>query len=109
LATGDWVEDEIIVGSTSSAKGRLVYFANSNASKTQGTLKLIRITTNGIGQGFTAGETITGMTSMVTANVTSVTPPALQKHSGYIIYVENREAVLRDPAQTEDYKIAIKY
>jgi hypothetical protein len=109
LATGDWIEDEIVVGSTSSAKGRLVYFANSNASKTQGTLKLIRITTNGIGQGFTAGETITGMTSMVTANVTSVTPPALQKHSGYIIYVENREAVLRDPAQTEDYKIAIKY
>lgn len=109
LANGDWVEDEIIVGATTSAKGRLVYFANSNSTKTQGTLKLIRITTNGIGQGFAVGETITGMTSMVTANVTLVTKPALQKHSGYVIYAENREAVLRDPAQTEDYKIAIKY
>jgi len=109
LVNGDFIEDEIVTGSVSKAKARLVYFANTNAARTQGVAKVIRVTTNGIGGSFTPGETLTGTTSSVTANVISLTQPATQKHSGLIIYVENREAVLRDPAQTEDYKIAIKY
>ena len=109
LVNGDFTEDEILVGSTSGAKARLVYFANTNGARTQGTLKVIRVVTNGTGGSFTPGEIITGSSSSVTANVVSLTKPATQPHTGLIIYTENREAVLRDPAQTEDYKIAIKY
>jgi len=109
LVTGDFIEDEIVVGSTSGAKARLVYFANTNAARTQGVAKVIRVTTNGTGGSFSPGETLTGTTSSITANVVSLTRPATKPHTGYIIYTENREAVLRDPAQTEDYKIAIKY
>jgi hypothetical protein len=109
LVTGDFTEDEIVTGSRSGAKARLVYFANTNAARTQGVAKVIRVTTNGTGGSFTPGEILTGTVSSVTANVVSVTKPALKQHTGYIIYTENRESVLRDPAQTEDYKIAIKY
>lgn len=109
LVTGDFIEDETVVGSTSGAKARIVYFANTNAARTEGVAKVIRVTTNGIGGSFTSGETLVGSVSSVTANVISVTKPATKPHTGYIIYVENREAVFRDPAQTEDYKIAIKY
>lgn len=109
LVNGDFTEDEILVGSTSGAKARLVYFANTNGARTQGVLKVIRVITNGTGGSFTPGEIITGTTSAVTANVVSLTRPATKPHTGLIIYTEHREAVARDPAQTEDYKIAIKY
>ncbi len=109
LVNGDFTEDEIIVGSTSGAKARLVYFANTNGARTQGVLKVIRVITNGTGGAFTPGEIVTGLSSSVTANVTSLTKPATKSHTGLIIYTENRESVYRDPAQTEDYKIAIKY
>jgi len=109
LVTGDFIEDEIVTGSTSGAKARLVYFANTNTARTQGVAKVIRVTTNGTGGSFTPGETLIGSTSSVTANVVSLTRPATKPHTGYIIYTEQREAVSRDPAQTEDYKIAIKY
>ena len=109
LVTGDFIEDEILVGSTSGARARIVYFANTNAARTEGVAKVIRVTTNGIGGSFAPGETLVGSTSSVTANVVSVTKPATKPHTGYVIYAENRESVFRDPAQTEDYKIAIKY
>ncbi len=109
LVDGDFIEDEIVTGSTSGAKARLVYFANTNAARTQGVAKVVRVTTNGIGGSFTPGETLVGTSSSVTANVVSLTRPATKPHTGYIIYTENRESVLRDPAQTEDYKIAIKF
>ena len=109
LVDGDFREDEIVTGSRSGAKARLVYFANTNAARTQGVAKVIRVTTNGIGGSFTPGETLIGTTSSVTANVVSLTRPATKPHTGYVIYTEQRESVLRDPAQTEDYKIAIKY
>jgi hypothetical protein len=109
LVTGDFIEDEILVGSTSGAKARMVYFANTNAARTEGVAKVIRVTTNGIGGSFAPGETLVGSTSSVTANVVSVTKPATKPHTGYVIYAEHRESIFRDPAQTEDYKIAIKY
>lgn len=109
LVSGDFTEDEIVVGSVSGAKARLVYFANTNAARTEGVAKVIRVTTNGNGGSFRAGETLTGTISSVTANVVLLTKPALKPHTGLVIYTENREPVLRDPAQTEDFKIAIKY
>jgi hypothetical protein len=109
LATGDFTADEVITGQISGCKGRLVYFANTTSTRTEGILRLVRVSTNGIGGKYVIGEKIVGSESGVTANVVSYTQPALKPFSGLVIYTDNREAVLRDAAQTEDYKIAIKY
>jgi hypothetical protein len=109
LASGDFAADEIITGQISGAKARLVYFANTNDARTSGTLKVIRVTTNGTGGGFQVGELVVGSNSTITANVVSVTKPALKPYSGLVIYTENRESVFRGPAQTEDYKFTVKY
>jgi hypothetical protein len=109
FATGDFTGDEIVVGQKSGAKARLVYFANTNAARTQGTLKMIRVTTNGIGKGFETNELVVGQSSGISANVISVTKPALKPFSGIVIYTEIRDPVFRSPAQSEDYKITISY
>ena len=109
LVNGDFTEDEIITGAVSGAKARLVYFANTNNARSEGALKVIRVTTNGTGGGFRVGEIVTGSLSGLTANVVSVTKPTLKPYSGYLIYTENREPVLRDPAQTEDFKLTITF
>ena len=51
LVNGDFIEDEMITGQTSGAKARLVYFANNNNARSDGVLKVIRVTTNGTGGG----------------------------------------------------------
>ena len=107
--TGDFTADEVVVGQTTGVKARVVYFANSNNSRTAGTLKLIRVTTDGIGKTFTPGEIITGQTSSVTANVVSYTAPALKPYSGIVIYTENREPVTRTPAQSEEFRLVVRY
>jgi hypothetical protein len=109
FATGDFIGDEIMIGQKSGAKARLVYFANTNDARTQGTLKLIRVTTNGVGKGFETNELVIGQTSGISANVISVTKPALKLFSGAVIYTEIRDPVFRSPAQSEDYKITISY
>ena len=106
---GDFRADEIVVGQTTGAKGRVVYFANSNAARSNGVLKLIRITTNGTGQGFAVGEILRGSTSTISGNVQSVSAPALKPYSGIVIYTENRPPVTRTTDQTEDYKLVIQY
>jgi hypothetical protein len=107
--SGDFEGDEVIVGQKSGAKARLVYFANTNDARTSGYLKMIRVTTNGIGLGFRTNELVVGQTTGVTANVVSVSKPALKLFSGAVIYTEIRDPVFRSPAQTEDYKITISY
>ena len=106
---GDFRADEVVVGQTTGAKGRVVYFANSNAARSNGVLKLIRVTTNGTGQGFAVGEILTGSTSTISGNVQSVSATALKPYSGIVIYTENRPPVTRTTDQTEDYKLVIQY
>ena len=107
--SGDFVADEVITGLSSGAKGRLVYFANTTATRTQGDIKLIRITTNGTGGSFQVGEIVQGSISTRTANVQSVTPGAMKKYSGLVIYTENRAPVTRSLEQTEDVKVIINF
>lgn len=107
--TGDFTADEVITGLSSGTKARLVYFANSNATRTAGVLKVSSIVTNGLGEKFRAGETVQGASSTITANVVSITPPALKPYSGLVIYNENRVVVDRAPDQTEDVKIVISF
>lgn len=96
-------EDEMISGGTSSAIGRVVNFANSNASGSEGVLSLTNI------QGTFTAETITGNTSSATATVSSVTAPDLKPYTGNIIYRENRSLVNRDSDQTEDIKLTVRF
>jgi len=107
--SGDFVADEIVTGLTSGAKGRLVYFANNNAARTEGVLKLIRITTNGTGESFYTGEIVRGEISTRTANVQTTTSGAMKKYSGLVIYTENRTPVTRSMEQTEDVKVIINF
>ena len=107
--SGDFVADEIITGLSSGAKGRLVYFANTTDSRTEGNLKLIRITTNGLGESFRVGEVVQGSVSTRIANVQSVTPGAMKKYSGLLIYTENKAPISRALEQTEDVKVIINF
>ena len=109
LVSGDFIADEIVTGTTTGAKARVVYFANSNASRTQGILKVIKVIPNGIGVGFRVGETLSGLTSTVTANVQSVTKPALRPFTGLVMYTENRAPIKRAADQTEDVKFVITF
>jgi hypothetical protein len=106
---GDFRADEVVTGGTSGAKARVVYFANSNAARSNGYLKLVRVTTNGTGQNFVVGELVTGSESTVTGNVQSVSTPAVKLHSGIVIYTENRTPINRSIDQTEDFKLVVKY
>jgi hypothetical protein len=107
--SGDFQADEIITGLSTGAKARNVYFANTNASRTKGIVRVIRETTNGTGGTFLAGETVTGGTTGVTATVVSRIGPALHRNTGFILYTEYREKVERAGDQTENIKLVLKF
>jgi hypothetical protein len=107
--TGDFTAGEVITGSTSGAKGRLAWFANTNLAKTQGAVYLAHVSRAGTGQNFSSSETITGGTSGKTATITSRTNPAVRHFSGDILYIENRTPVNRDAVQQEDAKILVRF
>jgi len=109
ILSGDLTADEIITGSTSGVKARFVRFANTNAAKTKGIVRVINVSPTGIGGIFTPGETITGSVSGVTANVISVSKPAVREYTGDILYVENKVAISRTTNQQEDFKILLRY
>lgn len=106
--SGDFTSDEIII-SNRNTKGRVVRFANSNATGTTGTLTIANIQPNGNGGSFIATQTITGNASSVTATISSVTAPPIRPYSGEIVYKENRVKVTRSEDQTEDIKLVVKF
>jgi len=107
-ATGNFTADEVITGGTSGAKGRLAWFANTNAAHTKGNMYLTRVSRAGTGVNFTTGETITGGTSSKSATIVSRTNPTVRHYTGDVMYVENRGAVSRATDQTEDIKIVVR-
>jgi hypothetical protein len=100
---GNFEQDEILVGPVSGATGRVVSFANTNATGTTGILKVVDI------NGVFVNERITGNTSAVTANVTSTQAGELSPYKGDVLYVENRVAAIRSADQIEDIKLIIQY
>lgn len=106
---GDLTADEVITGGTSGAKARFVAFANTNAARTAGIVRVIRVTTNGNGGTFRVGETITGGTSGKTAVVSVFTKPAIREYTGQVVYTENRTPITRASDQTEDIKFVVKF
>jgi hypothetical protein len=108
-ASGNFLADEIVTGTTTGTTGHVLFFANTNTTHTKGDLRLTRITTDGIGRKFEVGETITGANTGVSAYITAITPSPIREYTGDIIYIDNRVALARDPVQTENMKLLIKY
>jgi hypothetical protein len=103
-SSGAYTLDETITGGTSGATGKLVSFANTNASNTAGVVRVID--TDGT---FSASETITGGTSSVTATVGSAALGSLKPYTGDVLYTENRGPISRASDQIEDVKLIVKF
>ena len=98
LTGGSFVKDSEITGGTSGAKGYIV-------SVDSGLVKIYQNDNTGY-KSFTAGETITS--GAVSASLTSIVDPEIQRFSGDVVYIENRSPVNRASNQTEDVRLVIE-
>jgi hypothetical protein len=103
---GEFTYDEKIVGQTSGAFGHIVHFANTNAARTAGVLRITSLSTN---NQFSIGEVIVGQTSSIEANVVSITKGDLKPYSGKIIYIDQRTPITRATDQSEDIKLIVRF
>jgi len=95
--TGTFAQDEIIRNSTKSANA-IIVFANSTVLKVYNS--------NGT---FSVSDSITGSVGGATATISTITNSLVAKYTGDVMYVENRAAVLRSSAQTEELKLILKF
>lgn len=105
-AGGTWVVDNIIQGGSSGARAYIVSYDDVNER-----IYYYQDETTGFGT-FTNGEALTaisGGTSTGTASTVGVVAPEVDRFSGEMLYLENRVSINRDPAQTEDLKLVIKF
>jgi len=58
---------------------------------------------------FPVSNTITGSTSGAQATIANTTGSELNYFSGSFIYVENKQFTQRDPAQTDDFKLVVRF
>lgn len=102
--SGIYSQDEFVIGSTSGARGRVVYFANSNVSGTKGVIHLTNVSGS-----FSNTETLTGNTSSVTAQLRGITQPDLLQYTGSMLYAVTQEPIERDADQTENFTITARF
>ncbi len=102
--SGTYAQDEFITGGTSGARGRVVYFANTNLAGTQGVLHLTYKDGN-----FSNAEVITANSTGVTSQITNITLPDLVPFSGSMIYMVTQAPLERDADQTENFTITVKF
>jgi hypothetical protein len=103
-SSGKFTKDEMITGTTTAAKARIVSFANTNSANTAGVLRITYADRR-----FSNGETITGSTSSVTGVINSIVTGDLKPHRGEVMYIENRIPITRAVDQTEDLKIIVNF
>lgn len=58
---------------------------------------------------FSVNEGITGQNSSAFARVLRIEPPEVQKYSGEVLYIENREKITRSYDQSENVHIVIEF
>lgn len=102
--SGILAQDEFVRGVTSGARGRVVYFANSNLSHTEGVIHLTYPSGN-----FSASEDLIANTSGVTATLQRVDLPDLTSFSGDVLYKVTQKPIERDADQTENFTITVKF
>ena len=105
---GTFVNDEVITGGTSGAKGLVVDWESSTR-----VLKYIQTQWTGIAADkdltpFAVSEVVTGAGG-ATGTVSAVTNPEIEYYSGQIIYAENRAPITRAADQTENIKLIIEF
>ena len=103
-SSGSFVLDSVVTGETSGATGRIVRFSNTNSSNTSGNLHLVLISAN---ISFQTGETVTS--SGANGVISSITQPDLKPYSGEILYIENRQAIVRARDQDENFKLVFTF
>ena len=105
---GTFVNDEVITGGTSGAKGLVVDWESSTR-----VLKYIQTQWTGIAADkdltpFAASEVVTGAGG-ATGTVSAVNNPEIEYYSGQVIYAENRAPITRASDQTENIKLIIEF
>ena len=105
---GTFVNDEVITGGTSGAKGLVVDWEASTR-----VLKYIQTQWTGIAADkdltpFAVSEVVTGAGG-ATGTVSALTNPEIEYYSGQVIYVENRAPITRASDQTENIKLIIEF
>lgn len=103
ISGGPFQRDEMVSGGTSSALGRVVSFANTNASGTSGELRVVDV------QGTFTTEPVFANTSSGSGTISAVSTAELKPFSGEVMYRENRAVVSRTADQVEDIKIVVRY
>jgi hypothetical protein len=100
-ATGDFAEDDIVVGGSSTARAIIDYYNDSSQIWYHQTEDTGFVS-------FTDGENITTSSASATADSANVAPE-FDIHSGDVLYIDNRsQSITRAVGQTEDIKIIIQ-
>ena len=102
LAGGAFAPDEIITGGTSGAQA---YITSIDVGTS--TIRYHQDATTGYGT-FQGSEAISN-SGAVTANISSLGNPEVEKFSGEVLYIENRSAVARANSQIEDIKLVLEF
>ena len=102
LAGGAFAPDEIITGGTSGAQA---YITSIDVGTS--TIRYHQDATTGYGT-FQGSEAISNA-GAVTANISSLGNPEVEKFSGEVLYIENRSAVARANSQIEDIKLVLEF
>ena len=102
----NYVVDELIVGGTSGAQAYVVEIDASN-----GLIRYHQNSKTGYTV-FTNGEVITGQTSTTTGTLeasNAVVAAEVDRSSGEILFLENRDPINRTATQIEDIKVIIEF
>ena len=89
------------------SSGAVAYVDSIDVSGSTGTLRYHQDASTGFTP-FTGSETITGAGG-ATATIGSLGNPEIDKHSGQVMYLENRAVIDRASAQIEDIKLVIEF
>jgi len=108
ITGGPFTANEIIDGATSLAQGRVVdYDAGTRVLR-----YVLLVNGDNERPEFVDSEVVTGADSSA-SGTTLVSGGALMgetdEYTGKIIYFENRRAIARDAAQTEDYRLVVEF
>ena len=105
---GSFVNDEVITGGTTGAKGLVVDFDSSSKVLKYIQTQYTGVDANGDETAFAASEIITGAGG-ATGTVSTVNNPEIDYYSGDTIYAENRAPIVRASDQTENIKLIIEF
>ena len=105
---GSFVNDEVITGGTSGAKGLVVDFDSSTKVLKYIQTQWTGVDANGDETAFAGTETVTGAGG-ASGTIATVNNPEIAYYSGDTIYAENRVPITRASDQTENIKLIIEF